>query len=412
MSNTKKTIKILSIETSCDETAISIIKASGDVSSPSFEILANETYSQIELHKEYGGVYPDLAKREHTKNLPLILGRVLEQAKMKKTSQTKIFTEKILEITNRWPEESQKSLTSLLSQIEIPEIDHIAVTQGPGLEPALWVGINFAKALSLAWSKPIIPVNHMKGHLLSVLVDSQKEENSTINLSGFEFPSMAILISGGHTELVVAHDWQSYEKIGQTLDDAIGEAFDKVGRVLELEYPGGPKISKLAKLGKENELIKLPRPMIHTKNYDFSFSGIKTAVLNLSQKLKSAKQWTDQTKADLALEFETAVTEVLIYKTKKAIEEFGVKNLIIAGGVSANKYIRSEFEKLSVPVLLPKHELATDNSVMIGIAGYFELLNKTKLYDYSKPNFFKKIFAKSNLNADDFRARANWRIDE
>lgn len=393
-------MKILAIETSCDETAISILETSGGVNSPSFEILGDETYSQIKLHEQYGGVYPDLAKREHAKNLPIILETVLKEAKLWHEDQTKIDTEKLNEILSREPEMSE-SLASKLSTVSIPDIDHIVVTTGPGLEPTLWIGIMFAKALNLIWDIPITPVNHMEGHLLSVLLDSATEENKTINLKNLHFPIIGLLISGGHTELIVIKSIGEYEKIGQTLDDAVGEAFDKVGRVLDLPYPGGPKISKIALKGKENELINLPRPMLHSGDYNFSFSGIKTAVLYLSKKLQEQNIWDEQTKADLARDFEHAACEVLLKKTQKAVEEFGAQGVIIAGGVAANTYIREQFQNnLEVPLLLPKRKLATDNSVMIGIAGYFQIQNNAKQYSYT-----------GERNPEEIKADGNWSVD-
>lgn len=373
-------MKILSIETSCDETAISIIEVNGEKTSPSLRILSNVLRSQIELHREFGGVYPNLAKREHTKNLPPILVENLKQASL--------YKEKILSLS----ESDREKLHELLSHeagladevikiyetIEKPDIDYIAVTTGPGLEPALWVGINFAKALNMVWDIPLIPVNHMEGHVLSVLVDSRKTEAQEIHLRDFEFPALALLISGGHTELVLVEDWMKYRKIGATRDDAVGEAFDKTARLLGIPYPGGPEISRLAKLGLKRDEITLPRPMIHTDNYDFSFSGIKTSVLYLVKKLGTLD---DQTKCDIAREFETAVTEVLVAKTKKALMEFDIKHLIIGGGVSANTFIKSEMEKMTkesfpnVQLHVPDSHLSTDNSVMIAIAGMFQIFS-------------------------------------
>jgi len=359
-------MKILSIETSCDETAISILEASGEISKPSFHVLANNLISQIDLHKEFGGVYPSLAKREHAKNLPIILektlkdsGLFIEENNSLKKSEACHFLEREAEMA--------ENIFSILSKIKKPEIDFIAVTTGPGLEPALWVGITFAQTLAKIWNIPIIPVNHMEGHILSVLLN--KKENKTIDISNIQFPILSLLISGGHTELVLIKNWMEYEIVGETLDDAVGEAFDKVARILGLPYPGGPEISRLATMGKENEKIKLPRPMINTPDYKFSFSGLKTAVLYLVRDLENI---TEQDKKDIAREFQRAVGDVFVRKIKKAIEEFGVSNLIVAGGVAANQYLRERFEnELGVKILLPEKDLATDNSVMIGMAGYF-----------------------------------------
>lgn len=249
--------------------------------------------------------------------------------------------------------------------------------------------------MNFIWNIPVVPVNHMEGHILSVLINSEISEKQEINIGDFEFPSLALLISGGHTELVLIKDWLDYEKIGTTRDDAIGEAFDKTARLLGIPYPGGPEISRLAKTGNAREDIKLPRPMINSDDYDFSFSGIKTSVLYLVKKLGEIDE---QAKSDIAKEFEKAVTEVLIKKTKRAIEEFGIKNLIIGGGVSANTYIRKEFQKIltenfpSTNLYLPDSHLSTDNSVMIGMAGIFQINSGKEL------PIVASIKAESNLS--------------
>jgi N6-L-threonylcarbamoyladenine synthase len=355
-------MRILSIETSCDETAISILDATGGLKNPRFSILGDTVASQIEIHKEYGGVFPALAKREHIKNLPIVFEKVLKQAKIGK---------------NKKP------------------ADAIAVTVGPGLEPALWTGIVFAKELAQKYDLPLIPINHMEGHVLSVLLQEQKKilkSKNLISKKGYSapritFPALALLISGGHTELVLVKDWMQYKKIGATRDDAVGEAFDKVARMLDLPYPGGPQISKLAELQRkekvQHESIKLPRPMIHSKDFDFSFSGLKTAVMYLIRDLKKENPdalKNDSTRQAIALEFENAATEVLVSKTIKAIKKYKIQTLIVGGGVSANKHIKAELSKAvktldSTPlVYFPQKELSTDNSIMIGIAGYFRYL--------------------------------------
>lgn len=382
-------MKILSIETSCDETAISIIEAKGEINSPSFEVLSDEIISQVNLHQEFGGVYPSLAKREHAKNLPIILEKILKDADFFISGKTEISKDEILKILEREPEMAE-NLWKIISCIEKPEIEYIAVTAGPGLEPALWVGITFAKALAHAWKIPLIPVNHMEGHILSFLL--QDKEN-TISQKQVEFPALSLLISGGHTELILVKDWTKYEKIGQTVDDAVGEAFDKVARILGLPYPGGPEISKLAELGKENEKIKLPRPMIKTNDFNFSFSGLKTAVLYL---VRDLGEISEQDRKDIALEFEKAVGDVFVHKIKKAIKKYGVKELIIGGGVSANKYLRERLTNdLDVEVLLPSKKLSTDNSIMIGIAGYFKIISNPKKIE----------------GPDSVRALSNWSVD-
>jgi N6-L-threonylcarbamoyladenine synthase len=361
-------MKILAIETSCDETAISILEAEGGFENPRFKILGNNLLSQIEIHKEYGGVYPTLAKREHAKNLVPILEKTLKEAGMLNSGKTKM-NEELGEILKRESRLLEKFLKSI-PNIKKPDIDYIAVTQGPGLEPALWVGINFAEALSLVWDIPLIPVNHMEGHMFSPLSDPKNKVT---------FPSLALLISGGHTELVLMKDWFKYETLGETQDDAVGEAFDKVARMMGLPYPGGPEISKIAEEKRSGEFEKefnLPKPMINSPNCHFSFSGLKTAVL---YRLKDL-DLDEKTKAQMAREFEDTVVDILIHKTKKALGD--VKTLIIGGGVIANSEIRKAFKKLAeeknINLLIPEMSLTTDNAVMIGIAGYFRALENPK----------------------------------
>ncbi len=459
-------MRILSIETSCDETALSLIETvdmtegakNMSTNMPTFEVLGNALFSQIETHKEYGGVFPMMAKREHIKNIvPLfcalmkisiekVAGRDKHQddenqdTKDRDAKKYKIFSPSVTPETKAQVSkllEREIGLADAIFEIFSPstlilDFDYIAVTAGPGLEPALWVGINFAKALSLILKKPIVPVNHMEGHIVSVLIggdnrddncsdknsakDEQEEVATGVISPTVEFPALALLISGGHTELVLAKDWHDYKILGQTVDDAIGEAFDKVARLLDLPYPGGPKISMLAQKSREENLAEklagviptdktfadkkpwtLPRPMIKSGDYNFSFSGIKTAVLYaVKKKLASQSQsdtqsaaqtsLTEDEKATLAEEFENAVTEVLVSKTARALEETGAKTLIIGGGVVANKYIRQNFERIiadkfssdaqNVKLFVPSIDMSTDNSVMIAVAGALLLSNK------------------------------------
>jgi N6-L-threonylcarbamoyladenine synthase len=352
-------MKILSIETSCDETAISIVEAIASSEAGEtleFKILGNAVFSQIELHKEYGGVFPTLAKREHIKNLPFVLEQVLKEAGLENSKEN--------------------------------GIDAVAVTVGPGLEPALWAGINFAQALAFAWNKPIIPVNHMEGHIFSALLQkSQKDKFSIFNFQFSKTPMLALLISGGHTQLVISKKFLEYEIIGETLDDAVGEAFDKVARMLGLPYPGGPEISKLAeKVGRptSNQTdFKFPRPMLHSDTCDFSFSGLKTSILYT---LKKIPNLTEEIKQNIAKEFEDAVIEVLLVKTKKALIESGAQTLVIGGGVSANKRIRNTFEEMlknefpEIKLFVPDIGLSTDNAIMIAVAGYFKFIQNTEKY--------------------------------
>ncbi len=366
-------MKILAIETSCDETAVCIMEATGDIKSTKFNILGNALYSQIAIHKQYGGVFPALAKREHSKNLVLLLNKALEEAKMESQNLTPTLSsekERELEtLLEREPELLKQFLEFLPTQSK-PDIDAIAVTQGPGLAPALWVGVNFAKALSAVWNIPIYPINHMEGHILSPLIEAHQLEK-------ISFPAISLLISGGHTEIVLVKDWLEYEVIGKTKDDAVGEAFDKVARMLGLPYPGGPEISKLAELAPADHGVVFPRPMLKSDDLDFSFSGLKTAVLYF---IKKQIELTPEIKASIAKEFEDASVEVLVTKVRKALEMYPAKTLILGGGVIANKKIRLAFEKLitemsDVQLLLPPLQIATDNAVMIAIAGYFNIIS-------------------------------------
>ncbi|MEX2052355.1 MAG: tRNA (adenosine(37)-N6)-threonylcarbamoyltransferase complex transferase subunit TsaD, partial [Candidatus Paceibacterota bacterium] len=372
-------MKILAIETSCDDTALSILEVTGGAENARFKVLANNTNSQINIHIPYGGVFPSLAKREHIKNLPILLDACLRQAKLEK---------------KRKP------------------VDAIMVTYGPGLEPSLWTGIVFAKELSKKWKVPLVPVNHMEGHIVSVF----GKDKGSFKVEKLKTPILSLLVSGGHTQLVLTKKWMDYEIIGETLDDAVGEAFDKVARTLGLPYPGGPQISKLAEglRQKEKQSLKgprsaksarterifqqenrdpsnfsfsgsLPRPMLYTKDFNFSFSGLKTAVLYLTKKLRKID---DAMRAQIALEFENAAIECLTYKTAKALAKYEAKTLIVAGGVAANRHLRKEMKKLvgrNIKLLFPTQALSGDNSLMIGIAGYLNYIkNKKKTSPPSK----------------------------
>ena len=337
---------ILAIETSCDETAISVLESNKN----SWEILSNVVSSQVKLHAKWGGVVPSLAKREHLKNLPIVLRKSLLKAGIKNAKK---------------------------------EIDLIAVTQGPGLEPALWTGINFAKELAVLWNKPLVPINHMEGHLFSVFLKENREEN-------FGFPAIVLLASGGHTQLILVKDWFKYKILGETRDDAVGEAFDKVARMLKLGYPGGPVVARLAdeqktvlgnftKDGPLFNRIVLPRPMMNTKDYDFSFSGLKTAVL---YKLREFPKLTPGIKKEMCYEFQQAVIDVLISKTMRAAKEYKAKTVILGGGVVANKELRKQFQELPYTydrehvVILPEVKFTGDNAAMIALAAYFRYKNK------------------------------------
>ncbi|HEY0010724.1 MAG TPA: tRNA (adenosine(37)-N6)-threonylcarbamoyltransferase complex transferase subunit TsaD [Candidatus Paceibacterota bacterium] len=369
-------MRILAIETSCDETAIAIVEGTVAEGGTSFTILGNALLSQIEVHREYGGVYPMLAKREHAKNLVPLLSAALEEAEMLRKDLQSIPAdiESALGTLLEREGDLAGALLAMLREYGVPDIDAIAVTAGPGLEPALWVGVNFAKALALVWHKPLISVNHMEGHLLAALL--QEQEANAYLLPETSLPLLGLLISGGHTEIVEMTDWLEYRLVGQTRDDAVGEAFDKVARMLALPYPGGPEISRLAERARERggaNPFTLPRPMLTSDSCDFSFSGLKTAVLYLVKD----KELDETEKEDMALAFEEAVADVLYAKTVRAIEETGALSLAIGGGVSANAYIKRVFsEKLpadhpEVSLSIPVPFLTGDNAIMIALAGYF-----------------------------------------
>lgn len=374
-------MKILAIETSCDDTAISIVEVKGSAKKPVFKVLAHNISSQTKIHEQWGGVVPSLAKREHGKNLIPLLIKSLQDVKLWAASKsdfglleipTSKLRKKIEKILDREPELREQFLQTI-PNIKIPKIDAIAVTKGPGLEPALWVGINFAKALAKVWDKPLYPINHLEGHILASLATPQK----------ISFPAISLIVSGGHTELVLSKDWLKYKIVGRTRDDAVGEAFDKVARILGLPYPGGPEISKLAASFSGKGEIKLPRPMLHSGDLDFSFSGIKTAVLYLVQRLQKENKFTDKIKAEIAHDFQNAVIEVIIAKTLSATKKYKAKTIIAGGGVIANSALRQSLQKKSeeegLNLLIPELSYSTDNATMIALAAGFRLLaNKGK----------------------------------
>ncbi|HEY4523039.1 MAG TPA: tRNA (adenosine(37)-N6)-threonylcarbamoyltransferase complex transferase subunit TsaD [Candidatus Paceibacterota bacterium] len=393
-------MRILAIETSCDETAIAIVEATGDVKNASFTVLGNALLSQVAVHQQYGGVYPNLAKREHAKNLVPILEAALEEVEMLHEDTQALPTELHDAITKLLEREPglDAALLELIGKTEPPVIDVIAVTAGPGLEPALWVGINFAKALALAWDKPLVAVNHMEGHILAGLAqreamsykhqEPRESEIEKFEVKNAKLPALVLLISGGHTELVLMKEWLQYELIGQTRDDAVGEAFDKVARLMGLPYPGGPEISRLAEqcrtsdvlhqnVGHRMSELRLPRPMLHDDTCDFSFSGLKTAVRYL---LESRGELSSTERQYLALEFENAVAEVLWKKSARALETTGAQTFAIGGGVSANRNIRRVFtdniarEYPEVTLHIPTATLTTDNAIMIAFVGYYHAL--------------------------------------
>ena len=374
---------ILSIETSCDETAISIIETNTDMTN--FKVHSDLVISQIDIHAPYGGVFPALAKREHAHNLVPLLTHSFLNTEIP-TDQIPISpdTEKtVRDILDR-ESELAEHLLNFFKNNNVPHIDMIMVTHGPGLAPALWVGVNFARALSVIYNCPIMPVNHMEGHITSILLkDAYSEHDEALYpLSDFRFPMIALLISGGHTQIILVRDWCDYEILGETIDDAVGEAFDKVARMLDMTYPGGPHISKAAQNGTTDSLISFPRPMIHSGDYRFSFSGLKTAVRYTIQDLQKNTQHgtlENQTISNIAREFEHAVTDVLVKKTMNALAEYHATGLIIAGGVSANRFITETFKQKTseygIDLYLPEKHMCGDNSLMIATAGFMHLRN-------------------------------------
>lgn len=409
-------MKILGIETSCDETALSILECEGDLEGASFTVLGNALYSQVAKHAEFGGVHPSLARREHAENILPLLMDAMSAAKilipklrvLPKDEVDKIHEILVKEATLR------KSTTDFVEQYAVPDIDAIAVTQGPGLEPALWIGLSFAHALSVAWDKPLVLVNHMEGHIASSMMLRQGK-TMEYKIPKVDFPMIALLISGGHTELVLAHSWMEYAMVGTTRDDAVGEAFDKVARLLGIPYPGGVGLQNLAEEARiaahssfHHPLsidCTLPRPMLNSPNCDFSFSGLKTAVLYLIRDIPTLDTTTKQ---KIAREFEDSVTEILIAKTRRAIEEHAAHTLVIGGGVAANNTIRLNFDKMmkadfpNVKLFVPPKELTTDNAIMIAAAGYFRFLK-------SQENMPKED---QGIVPASFRAEGNMKLGE
>ena len=391
----------LGIETSCDESALALIETrevagkSADTATAGTHIecrvISSLVHSQAELHSAYGGVYPSLAKREHGKNLVPLLQKLFADMPepTKKVDEAKF--EQVLAQFKPTLEAQNPDLWQSLSGADflrkIHTIDRIAVTEGPGLEPTLWVGIIFARILGALWNIPIVPVNHMEGHIIGSLLESDKPSGTWQQLKPLEFPAIALLISGGHTELVQIETGRKektellapfkYTILGQTVDDAVGEAFDKVARLLGLPYPGGPHISRLSEEAEglmTPSPVKLPRPMMKSDNLNFSFSGLKTAVLYATRAAAQPDgSLTDEFKRGLAHEFELAVAETLEYKLRRAIDQIGAKTVIIGGGVSANRRLRERFTKLAmeygIPIYLPSRHISGDNALMIALAG-------------------------------------------
>lgn len=325
-----KDIYILAVETSCDETSIAIVKNGR-------ECIYMNVLTQMDTHAKYGGVVPEIASRMHTENITIVLEDVLTKTNLK-----------------------------------IEDMDAIAVTYAPGLMGSLLVGVEFAKTLSYLYDKPLIAVNHIAGHIYANNLTSQ-----------LKFPLLALVVSGGHTDLVIMEDDYVFNVIGKTLDDAIGEAYDKIARVLDLKYPGGPNVEKLAQKGQNTYNLGL----MQNNTYNVSYSGLKSSVINIAHNEKQRGNILN--KEDLACSFQTIAINQLIKKVKKALQEYNIKNVIIAGGVSANNYLRTQMKNLcakyNVDLSVPDFKYCTDNAAMIGAAAY--------------PLFLKKEFASLDLNA-------------
>lgn len=325
---------ILGIESSCDETAAAVVKNGR-------EVLSNVINTQIDLHKKYGGVVPEIASRKHIENIDAVVEEALVKA-----------------------------------GVTIDNIDAVAVTYGPGLVGALLVGVSFAKGYSYAAHKPLVPVHHIKGHIMANFIAHKK----------LEPPFVCLVASGGHSHIVLVEDYTEFKILGRTRDDAAGEAFDKIARVIGLGYPGGPKVDKLAKEGNP-EAVKFPRVRIDKDSLDFSFSGVKTAVINYLH--KQEQLGIEVNKADIAASFQAAVTDVLVEHTIEAAEKYNINTIAIAGGVAANSELREkmtrEAGKKNISVLFPPPVLCTDNAAMIACAGYY--------------SYLKGITAEQDLNA-------------
>ncbi len=349
-------MRILAIETSCDETSFAVVSIEEHAGFPVVMVEKNIVASQIALHAPFGGVVPMLAKREHIKNLPIL-----------------------------W-KEMQK-----IPEVRDKKIDLLAVTVGPGLEPALWTGIQFAQEIHKDFFEEkihLVGVNHLEGHLYSFLLTENKKPK-TENM----FPMISLVVSGGHTILGVLESLTKYTKLGETLDDAVGESFDKVARLLDLPYPGGPLIEQLAKEGNA-QAIALPHPMIHQKNYNFSYAGLKTAVLyylksqgvisqNFSPRAVAKKaKISEQLQKDLSASFQDAAFAPIVAKTSRVVQEYGARSVCVGGGVAANKKLPELLkEKLGdVSVVVPPFAYCQDNAAMIAVAGYMRYISKKKPY--------------------------------
>jgi N6-L-threonylcarbamoyladenine synthase len=347
---------ILGIETSCDETAVSVLA----ITDNKVTVLSNIISSQLAIHKKYGGVVPELAARKHTENIIAVIDEAIKTA----------FLNPKIKIQN--------SNQNSKSKIKNSFIDVVAVTSGPGLVTSLMVGVETAKTLAWSLQVPLIPVNHLDGHISANFIPHDGEEIKKI-----KFPALCLLVSGGHTELVLIQKIGDYKIIGETQDDAVGEAFDKIAKMIGVEYPGGPNVASLAQQGKKG-VFKLPRPMMASDNFDFSLSGLKSAVHRI---ISVQKKLSLIDKKNICAEFQQAVIDVLIKKTILAGEKNKVKTIMIAGGVSANIELRTQLAKKikqelpEVDFVIPDLKYCTDNGTMIAMAGFLKYNKKMKPYN-------------------------------
>jgi len=358
-------MKILSIETSFDETAAAVTEGR--------KVLSNIVYSQVLLHKNWGGVVPTIAKRAHEERIDFVISDALVKAAKNFTGPVKSF----LPASARHGSHDLRAVgnpsslaTRKISKALFDGIDYIAVTYGPGLSIALEVGINKAIEFAKKYKKKIIPVNHMEGHIYSSFI-----QNSVGNpKKPFEFPYIGLLVSGAHTELVLWEDYLNFKILGETVDDAAGEALDKASKMLGLGYPGGALIERLALKVKNKDFYKFPRPMRGSKDLNFSFSGLKTSLYYLLKDMSEKEK--NKRLEELLSSFQEAVFDSIIIKTRKAIEQTGIKKIVLGGGVSANKRLKNLLNKLikenKGELIYPKKEFCTDNAAMIGIAGYYK----------------------------------------
>lgn len=335
-------MRILGFESSCDETGVALVEVSDNNNIP--RLISEALYSQIQMHKEYGGVVPELASRDHIRRVIPLTQHVLDQA-----------------------------------QLHLNDIDAIAYTQGPGLAGALLVGAGFATSLAFALNKPLIKVHHLEGHLLSPFLSKDPPE----------FPFVALLVSGGHTQLIKVHNVGDYHLLGETIDDAAGEAFDKTAKLLGLPYPGGPELGKLAEHG-DPSAYDLPRPMLYSKDLNFSFSGLKTAVFTQKKKLEvDGVDMSEQQIADFSASIQMAIVDVLVKKSLNALKQTGLNRLVVAGGVGANKELRRQLNEAcsrrQIRVHYPEFSLCTDNGAMIALAAGMRIKAGVQVpeYDYS-----------------------------